>query len=131
MTHLRRASQVPHTAEAQADEQFRKEMAIFEAKRLTFEDKLLKRRAEREKEFRAMGMSAVTAKLAAYNELLLDEQADMLDFEARNRPKRRPNSHAARRQSNAVQGARRPSSAVKSGAESAMRRPTSANAAMH
>jgi hypothetical protein len=132
VTHLRRPSTQPTSAESAADEQFRKEMAIFEAKRLVFEDKVLKRRAERERDFRLMGMSAVTAKLAAYNELLLDEQQDMQDFEAKFRPKRRPMSHLARRTSTATGGgARRPSSAVKSSADSANRRPTSANAAMH
>jgi hypothetical protein len=127
-THLRHAS-APVAAESAADEQFRKEMAIYEAKRLTFEHKLLAQRAEREKEFRALGMSAVTAKLAAYNEMVMDEQQDMLDFEARFRPKKRPISHAARRASNAGTMARRPSSAVKSNEH--LRRPTSANAAMH
>jgi hypothetical protein len=127
-THLRHAS-APVTAESSADEQFRKEMAIYEAKRLNFEHKLLAQRAEREKEFRALGMSAVTAKLAAYNEMLIDEQQDMLDFEARYRPKKRPTSHAARRASNANSMARRPSSAVKSNEH--LHRPTSAKAAMH
>ncbi|KAJ1409959.1 hypothetical protein B484DRAFT_403053, partial [Ochromonadaceae sp. CCMP2298] len=57
-----------------ADEAFNREMKIFNVKRAQFEQRLLKKRADREREFRSMGMSAATAKLAAYNELLLDEQ---------------------------------------------------------
>ena len=129
--HLRRSAPASDsTPETRADMQFRKEMAVFEAKRLIFEDKLLKRRADREKEFRALGMSAATAKLAAYNEMLLDEQQDMTDFEARYRPKRRPNSHANARKTPSSGKNRRPLSAVKA-ADKARSRPTSANAAVH
>lgn len=118
--HLRRRSSVSASADNSnsnnnVDEQYHKEMAIYHAKRLQFEDKLLKRRAEREKEFRSMGMSAATAKLAAYNDLLLDEQHDMEDFDTRFKPKRRPNSHVQRKPSISVQ----------------QRRPTSARAAVH
>lgn len=125
--HLRRNSVTsirPIPESNSADEQFRREMAVFHAKRLQFEEQILKKRAAREKEFRSMGMSASTAKLAAYNEMLLDEQQDMEDFDTKNKPKRRPVSN--RRASNFN---RRPSSAVVK--PDAGRRPTSANAALH
>jgi len=113
--HLRRGSVAHVSTESNVDEQYNKDMAIFHAKRVAFEEKLLKHRAEREREFRSMGMSAATAKLAAYNELLLDEQHDMEDFDTRYKPKRRPASHAQRRLSMGAQH----------------RRPTSAKASVH
>ena len=109
--HLRRGSVSHVPSESNVDEQYNKEMALFHAKRHQFEEKLLKHRAEREREFRSMGMSAATAKLAAYNELLLEEQHDMEDFDARHKPKRRPNSHVNRRISVSTSHQRRPTSA--------------------
>lgn len=126
--HLQHRNPVAsHPVESAADEQFRREMAIFHAKRLVFEDKVLKKRADREKEFRSMGMSAATAKLAAYNEMLLDEQHDMEDFDNKFKPKRRPTSN--RRATNAS-SVRRPSSAVKPDSAGS-KRPTSANGTTH
>ena len=130
------AAAVPHGPSGgdAVDEQYLKDMAIFHAHRLKFEDKLMKKRAEREKEFRSLGMSASTAKLAAYNELLLEEQQDMLDFDARNKPKRRPNSHSSQRkhlQHHPSVAVGLSSHSKRAPAGDHHERPTSAKAAVH
>jgi hypothetical protein len=94
--HLQRGAVNIPVVESASDVQFHRELAIFHAKRLQFEEKLMKKRAERERDFRALGMSAATAKLAAYNELLLDEQHDITDFDNKYKPRKRPNSHHQR-----------------------------------
>jgi len=70
-----------------ADEKYKRDMLKYAAAKKRLEEKLLKRRAAREQEFNAMGMSPAMAKLAAYNELLLDEQHKLEDFEMINKPK--------------------------------------------
>lgn len=58
-----------------------KEYEKYEAERRALEEKLMVRRELREKEFLALGMSLPNAKLAAYNELLLEEQHAWSDFD--------------------------------------------------
>jgi hypothetical protein len=58
-----------------------KELEKFYAERQQLEEKLMIRRELREKEFVSMGMSIPNAKLAAYNDLLIDEQNAWSDFE--------------------------------------------------
>ena len=69
------------------DDAFNKEQQKYQLMRKKFEEKLQKRRHAREIEFKNMGMSPATAKLAAYNELLLDEQHELEDFDSRHKPK--------------------------------------------
>lgn len=69
------------------DDAFSREQHKYQVMRKKFEEKLQKRRHARENEFKSMGMSPATAKLAAYNELLLEEQHELADFDARHKPK--------------------------------------------
>jgi hypothetical protein len=63
--------------------------AVYTEKRKRFGAKLLQRRQKREADFQQMGMSLAMAKLAAYNELLLDEQHKIEDFDILYKPKQR------------------------------------------
>ena len=67
--------------------------AVYTEKRKKFGAKMLQRRQKREADFQQMGMSQAMAKLAAYNELLLDEQHKIEDFDILYKPKmKRPNT---------------------------------------
>eukprot|EP01035_Chromulina_nebulosa_P023406 gene23406-30333_t len=84
---LRRQSTASQAVDAEERERFKKEMAKYIAAKKRLEDKLEKRRHAREEEFRGLGMSPAMAKLAAQNDLFLDEQHKMEDFDLINKPK--------------------------------------------
>jgi len=65
----------------------RKAHAIYVAKRTAFMASLDTRRNEREKEFKRMGMNAAVAKLAAFNDLHLQDDQDLEDFDMIHKPK--------------------------------------------
>jgi hypothetical protein len=62
-----------------------KEMEKYHHDRQALEEKLMIRRELREKEFLSMGMSVPNAKLAAYNDCLLEEQHEWSDFDNHHR----------------------------------------------
>eukprot|EP01039_Chlorochromonas_danica_P002127 gene2127-2321_t len=63
-----------------------REQERYSQQRQALEEKLLQRREARELEFRHLGMSPSAAKLAAFNELLLEEQHQLADLEAQWKP---------------------------------------------
>lgn len=69
-----------------------KEYEKYQHERHLLEEKLMLRRELREKEFVAMGMSVPSAKLAAYNDLLLEEQHAWNDFDSHYKRMHRDNS---------------------------------------
>lgn len=71
----------------------RKAHAIYVAKRTAFIASLDTRRNEREKEFKRMGMTASVAKLAAFNDLHLQDDQDLEDFDMIHKPKAKKNFH--------------------------------------
>jgi hypothetical protein len=58
-----------------------KELEHYYNERHVLEEKMMAKRELREKEFAGLGMSIPNAKLAAYNELLIEEQHAWKDFE--------------------------------------------------
>jgi hypothetical protein len=58
-----------------------KELEHYYNERHALEEKMMAKRELREKEFAGLGMSVPNAKLAAYNELLIEEQHAWTDFE--------------------------------------------------
>lgn len=71
----------------------RKAHAIYVSKRTAFIASLDTRRNEREKEFKRMGMTASVAKLAAFNDLHLQDDQDLEDFDMIHKPKTKKNFH--------------------------------------
>lgn len=68
------------------EDQVAKEQERYLHQKQLLEEKLLKIREARELDFRALGMSPSAAKLAAFNELLLEEQHQLADLEAQWKP---------------------------------------------
>lgn len=71
-----------------------RERELYLQQKQTLEEKFQKLRTEREEEFRSMGMSQSAALLAAHHDLLLEEQHQLEDLEAKFKP-RRSNSAAS------------------------------------
>lgn len=77
-----------------------REQERYQHQKYLLEQKLLANREAREAEFRDLGMSPSAAKLAAFNELLLEEQHQLADLEAQWKPalqRMRPRSNNASR----------------------------------
>jgi len=91
----RRQSVVTHKEHTVSIEELarRKAHAIYVSKRTEFMASLDTRRNEREKEFKRMGMTASVAKLAAFNDLHLQDDQDLEDFDMMHKPRNKKNFH--------------------------------------
>jgi hypothetical protein len=83
-----------------AEELYAKNMEAYMKSRHKFEDHLRRLRHDREVVFCSMGMAPGVAKLAAFNELLLDEQHQLTAFEARHKPTPPPRKRSNTTRSN-------------------------------
>lgn len=92
-TSARKSSNAGRHSFSSQDDAFRRQQERYQTERKEFELSLQRRRREREEDFMDMGMAPGNAKLAAFNELILEEQHQMADFEGRNKP--RPASAAS------------------------------------
>lgn len=75
-------------ASAIHDEVVARSRERYEKQRLDLEQRMHQIRTLREDEFVGMGMSASSAKLAAFNDLLLEEQHQLSDLESQFKPRR-------------------------------------------